>query len=149
MYDHRGNGKVERLIRTVNERLRANQKIVLCKDNTGWSELLYALQTAPKENKISPAELHTGRKFSTVKDIITTKPVQNNNNVSDNDSNFELTMSDFPADQDSEVLVRERTRSSKLEAAYNKKEGQINCRNSLHNNNARTRQISDNTAQQT
>ena len=116
--DHRGNGKVERLIRTVNERLRANQKIVLDKDNTGLSELLYALRTAPKENKISPAELHTGRKFTTVKDIITTKPVQHNYNVSDNDSNFELTMSDFPADQDSEILVRERTRGSKLEAAY-------------------------------
>ena len=89
------------------------------------SELLYALRTAPKENKISPAELHTSRKFTTVKDIITTKPVQINYNVSDNDNNFELTMSDFTADQDSEILVRERTRGSKLETAYKKKKGQI------------------------
>ena len=59
IHDHRGNGKVERLIGTINERLRANQRIVLDKDNTGLSELLYALRTAPKENKISPAELHT------------------------------------------------------------------------------------------
>ena len=28
VYDHRGNGKVERLIRTVNERLRANPEIL-------------------------------------------------------------------------------------------------------------------------
>ena len=59
VHDHRGNGKVERLIRTINERLRANQRIVLDKDSTGLSEMLYALRTAPKENKISPAELHT------------------------------------------------------------------------------------------
>ena len=116
---------MERLIRTINERLRANQRIVLDKDNTGLSEMLYALRTAPKENKISPAELHTSRKFTTVKDIITTKPIQHNYNVSDNDNNFELTMSDFTADQDSEILVRERTRGSKLETAYKKKKGQI------------------------
>ena len=125
VHDHRGNVKVERLICTINERLRANQRIVLDKDNTGLSEWLYALRTAPKENKISPAELHTSRKFTTVKDIITTKPIQHNYNVSDNDNNFELTMSDIPADQDSEILVRERTRGSKLETAYKKKKGQI------------------------
>ena len=118
IHDHRGNGKVERLIRTINERLKANQRIVLDKDNTGLSELLYALRTTPKE-------VHTSRKLTTVKDIITTKPIQNNYNVSDNDNNFELTMSDFPADQNSEILVRERTRGSNLETAYKKKKGQI------------------------
>ena len=124
IYDHRGNGKVERLIRTINERLRTNKTIVLDKENTGLSEQLYALRTAPKENKLSPAELHTNRKFTTVKDIITTKP-QPNYNVSDKDSNFELEMSDFPADQDSEILVRERARGSKLEETYKKKKGRI------------------------
>ena len=73
---------------------------------------------------MSPAELHENRKFTTVKDIITTKP-QPNYNVSDKDSNFELEMSDFPADQDSEILVRERARGSKLEATYKKKKGRI------------------------
>ena len=71
---------------------------------------------------MSPAELHTIRKFTTVKDIITTKP-QPNYTVSDKDSNFELEMSDFPANQDSEILVRERARGSKLEATYKKKKG--------------------------
>ena len=116
---------MERLVRTINERLRANQRFVLDKDNTGLSELLYALRAALKESKISSAEPHTSRKFTTVKDIITTKPIQHNYNVSDNDNNFELTMSDFPADQDSEILVRERTRGSKLETAYKEKKGQI------------------------
>ena len=31
IYDHRGNGKVERLIRTINERLRTNKRIILDK----------------------------------------------------------------------------------------------------------------------
>ena len=115
---------MERLIRTVYERLRANKKIVLDKDNTGLSELLYALRTAPKENKMSPAKLYTGRKFNTVKDIIPTKP-KPNYIVSDNDSTFELKMSEFPPDQDSELLIRERARGSKLENAYKKKKGKI------------------------
>ena len=40
--DHRGNGKIERLIRTLNERLRTNIGIILKKDNSGLSEILYA-----------------------------------------------------------------------------------------------------------
>ena len=39
--DYRGNGKIERLIRTVNERLRANKQIILSKDKTGLSEIFY------------------------------------------------------------------------------------------------------------
>ena len=74
---------------------------------------------------MSPAELYTGRKFNTVKDIIPTKPKQPNYIVSDNDSTFELEMSEFPPDQDSELLIRERARGSKLENAYKKKKGKI------------------------
>ena len=42
--DHRGNGKVERLIRTINERLRTNKQVILTKDKTGLSEILYSLR---------------------------------------------------------------------------------------------------------
>ena len=42
--DHRGNGKIERLIRTLNERLRTNRNIILKKDKSGLSEILYALR---------------------------------------------------------------------------------------------------------
>ena len=72
--DHKGNGKVERLIRTINERLRTNQNITLDKDNTGLSEMLYALRRAKKPDKSCPAELQNKRKYTTVKDIVTTKP---------------------------------------------------------------------------
>ena len=113
------------------------------------SELLYALRTAPKENKISPAELHTSRKFTTVKDIITTKPVQNNYNVSDNDNNFELTMSDFPADQDSEILVTGKNQRIKTGNGIQEKEGPNHCRNPTYSNNERTRQVTANAIQQT
>ena len=77
MNDHKGNGKIERLIRTVNERLRTNKVIILQKDNTGLSEMLYALRGAKGPNKPCPAELHNNRKFNNVKDIITTEPNKN------------------------------------------------------------------------
>ena len=40
--DHRGNGKIERLIRTLNKRLRTNRNNNLKKDESGLSEILYA-----------------------------------------------------------------------------------------------------------
>ena len=43
IHDHRGDGKVETLIRTINE--RTNKRIILDKENTGLSEILY-----PKRN---------------------------------------------------------------------------------------------------
>ena len=81
--DHGSNGKVERLIRTINKRLGTNKKVVLDKDNTGLSELLYTLRKAPKIDKLSPAEQYFERKLPTLKNIITTKP--KNYNVSEND----------------------------------------------------------------
>ena len=33
--DYRGNGKVERMIRTINERLRTNKNILVSKDKSG------------------------------------------------------------------------------------------------------------------
>ena len=125
IYDHRGNGKVERLIRTINERLRTNKRIILDKENTGLSEILYSIRKAPKSNNVSPAELQLGRKLTTIKEIITTKPTTNYNSVSDNDKDFELEISDFPQEQDSEIMVRERARGSKLEEVYKRKKGRI------------------------
>ena len=42
--DHRGNGKIERLIRTINERLRTNKQVFLTKDKTGYSGILCSLR---------------------------------------------------------------------------------------------------------
>ena len=86
--------------------------------------MLYALRGAKRQNKLCAAELHNIRKFTTVKDIITTKP-RNNYNVSENDNNFQLELSDFPGEQDSEILVRERARGTKLDGLYKKKKGVI------------------------
>ena len=82
--------------------------------------MLYALRSAKRPNKCCSAELHNNRKFTTVKDIITTKPNQNYI-VSENDNNFQLELSDFPGEQDSEILVRERARGTKLDGLYKKK----------------------------
>ena len=123
IYDHRGNGKVERLICTINERLRTNKRIVLDKENTGLSERLYAIRNAQKSNNQSPAELQLGRKLTTIKDLITKKRTTNYETVSDNDKNFELEMSDIP--QDLEIIVRERERGSKLEGIYKRNKGRV------------------------
>ena len=86
--------------------------------------MLYALRSAKRPNKFCSAELHNNRKFTTVKDIITTKP-NKNHIVSENDNNFQLELSDFPGEQDSEILVRERARGTKLDGLYKKKKGVI------------------------
>ena len=65
--DHRGNGKIERLIRTINERLRANKQIILSKDKTGLSEILYSLRISKKKDGKSPFEKQMGREPNTVK----------------------------------------------------------------------------------
>ena len=104
--------------------MRTNQNIILDKDNTGLSEMLYALRGAKKPDNSCPAELQNKRKYTTIKDIITTKPTKNYN-VLDNDNTFQLEMSDFPGEQDSEILVRERARGTKLDGLYKKKKGVI------------------------
>ena len=106
----------------MNERLRTNKNITLEKDNTGLSEMLYALRGAKTQNIPCPAELYNNRTFTTVKDIITTK-MNKNYSVLDNDNNFKLEMSDFPGEQDSEILVREQARGTKLDCLYEKKKG--------------------------
>ena len=51
--DHRGNEKIERLIRTLNERLRADKTIITERGNAGLARLLFALRTAAAANKSS------------------------------------------------------------------------------------------------
>ena len=43
--DYKGNGKVERMIRTSNERLRTNTKILISKDKSGILNILFALRS--------------------------------------------------------------------------------------------------------
>ena len=64
---HRGNGKIERLLRTINERLRANKQIIIRKDQSGLSEILYSLGISKKKDGKSPFEKQMGKEPNTEK----------------------------------------------------------------------------------
>ena len=119
--DHRGNGKIERLIRTLNERLRADKTIVTEKGNTGLARLLFALRTAATINKDSPFELVFGRKPNTIKEIITEIP----KTCLETEDALQLTPEDFPKDDDSTIFLRDKTKNTKLEGQFKKRHGSI------------------------
>ena len=123
--DHRRNGKIERLIRTLNERLRTNKGIILKKDNSGLSEILYALRTGKKIDGKSPFEKQFGREPNTVKGNIVTELVNKGKDVSEQEPGFNFEKSDFEEEVDSTILVRERVRGSKLEPVFQTKRGRI------------------------
>ena len=119
--DHRGNGKIKRLIRAINERLRTNKNIVLKKDKSGLSENLYALRMREKADGTSPFEKLYGRKPNTVKSNIVDKI----KGVSEVDPGLKFSTSDFEEEVASAIMVRERTRGSKLEGQFRKRTGKI------------------------
>ena len=104
------------MIRTINERLRTNKKIVLERDHTGLSDILFGLRMNAGPNKLSPFERHYGRKPGTILNNLVCKP-----SFLATDPNLELNESDFAPDQDSTILVRERSRGSKLDGTFAKK----------------------------
>ena len=119
--DHNGNGKIERLIRTINERLRANKRIILTKDQSGLSEILYALRISKRKDGKSPFEKQLGREPNTVESNAVSKFLE----ISEQDNSLEFSPTDFQYYLDSTVLVRERSRGSKLEGACERKTGHI------------------------
>ena len=108
------------MIRTINERLRTNKKIVLERDHSGLSDILFGLRMNAGHNKLSPFERHYGRKPSTILNNLVCKP-----SFLANDPNLELNESDFAQDQDSTILVRERSRGSKLDGTFSKKKAYL------------------------
>ena len=106
--DHRGSGKMERLIQTNNTRLRKNKSIILKRDQSGLSEILYALRTGQKADGKSPFEKLYGRKPNTVKSNV----VERNIFVLETESKLAFSVSDFEEEVDSAILVRERTKGS-------------------------------------
>ena len=119
--DHRGNGKVERLIRTINERIRAEKTIITEKGNVGLTRLLFALRTAATANGNSPFENVFGQKPNTIKNILIEKP----NNCLENDSALQLSPEDFPKDNDPTILMRNKTKNTKLEGHFKQRKGRI------------------------
>ena len=119
--DHKGNGKIERLIRTINERLRANKQIILTKDQSGLSEILYALRISKRKDGKSPFEKQLGREANTVKSNAVSKFLD----ILEQNNSLEFSPTDIQDDLDSTVLVTERSRGSKLEVAFERKTGGI------------------------
>ena len=109
--DDRGNGKVERMIRTLNERLRANKEVFLTKDHSGLSEILFALRVAKKADETSPFELQMGRKPNTFKSIVTDKTTR-----LDVDPDLKIESKDFLGKPGKDTrIIRKAVRGSKLE----------------------------------
>ena len=115
--DHRVNGKIERLIRTIKERLLAKKQIILTTDKPGLSEILYALRVYKKKDGRSPFEKHMGNEPNTVKSNLVGKFMD----IPEQDSKLEFQPSDFQHETDSTILVRERSKGSKLEPTFGKK----------------------------
>ena len=95
MRDHRGNGKIERLIRTINERLRINKNIILKKDNSGLSGILYILRIGKKADGTSPFEKSHGGEPNTVKSNIVNEWLRKPKGVLEEDSKATFAASDF------------------------------------------------------
>ena len=55
--DHRSNGKIERLIGTIHQRMRTNKQLTVRKGNLGLSEIFFALRMYPSAKRKSA--LHT------------------------------------------------------------------------------------------
>ena len=105
--DHRGNGKVERRIRTLNERLRTNKKIVVQKDTSGLSNILFALRTEKGVDNTSAYERQMGRKPNTLKSAMIIKCFL------EKDPQIQIHPEDFSEEADSTILVRERVKGTK------------------------------------
>ena len=116
-----GNGKIERLIRTINERLRANKQIILTKDKSGRSEIKYALRISKKKDGMSPFENYMGKEPNTVKYKLVGKIMD----LSEQESNLKFQLSDFQDETDSPIFVRERSKDSRLEPTFAKKTGKF------------------------
>ena len=117
--DHRGNGKVEGMIRTINERLRINKEVVISKEKTGLSKILFALRSEKRSDGKSAFERHLGRTPNTPKSRLIEKCVL------EKDPAINIEPEDFSEEADSTILDRERVRGTKVEAPFKKGKGKV------------------------
>ena len=73
--DHRGNGKIERMIRTINEILRTNKNTLVSKGKSGISNILFALRSEKGIDGKSAFVRQNGRSPNTLKTRIFEKYV--------------------------------------------------------------------------
>ena len=112
--DHRGNGKVERMIRTVNERLRTNRNIIVQRDTSGISNILFAPRSETGADNKSVFEKQMGRKPDTLKSAMIRKCILGK------DPQLQIEPGDCSEEADSTIVVRERVRGTKLEGSFKK-----------------------------
>ena len=89
--------------------------------NSGLAALLFALRMNPVANQRSPFERHFKQPPNTITELVT-NPTQV---VLAAESRVHLPLSDIESGQDSTILVRERTRNTKLGAFFAKRKGKI------------------------
>ena len=122
VYDHRGNGKVERLIRTINERLRANPELLVERQNKLFYQLVSALRVNKGKDGKSPFERHTGKRPNTITSIIV--KLYKELIKLDFDKSIQLDkLEEFPRDDDSTIFVKERQQSESMLAFLNEETG--------------------------
>ena len=107
------------MLRTINERLRVDNKVVLERNNKKISKIFFALRTEIVKDGKSAFERLKNHKPNTPKSTMV------NNFISDQDPNLQIEESDFSPDVDSTVLIQEKIRGSKLERIFAKTKARI------------------------
>ena len=87
------------MIRTLNERLRTNRKIVVEKNTSGLSNILFALRTEKGVDNTSAYERQMGRKPNTLKSAMIRKCFL------EKDPQLQIEPEDFSEEADSTNLV--------------------------------------------
>ena len=119
MKDHWGNGKVERMIGTFNERLRVDNRVVLERKNKKLVKNPFRAKNRDWKKGKSAFERHKKQKSNTPKTATV------NDFISERDPKLQINEEDFSPDVDSTVLIRERTRGSKLDGTFTKRKAKI------------------------
>ena len=107
------------MIRTINERLRTNKNILVSKDKSGISNILFALRSEKGTDGTSAFVRQNRRNPNTLKTRIIAKCIL------EQDPKIEIEPEDFSDEVDSTILVRERVRGTKLERAFKKVRGKV------------------------
>ena len=104
--DHRGNGKRERMIRTVNERLKTNKIILLSKDKSRISIILFVLRSEKMKDGKSAFE----RQYRQNPNLQTLKSRMIEKCILEQDPKINIEPEDVSDDADSASAPRESPR---------------------------------------
>ena len=107
------------MIRTVNERLRTNKNILVSKDKSGISNILFALRSEKGSDGKSAFVKQNGREPNTPKSRMI------ENCILEKDPKINQEPEDFSDEADSTILIRERVRGTKLEGSFKRVKGKI------------------------